>query len=224
MRAEDDSGKGSKRANDLGPTGRRVQENLRKLRESEPGLSTYRLSERLERLGRKITPGGITSIETGERPRRVDVDDLVALALALGVNPDRLLLPADDSNDDVALTSTVTVGRREAWSWARGSEPLFEADAVIHGEEAAAERLRTAMARDPLDQGVSEFQRRVSPPQEIRVTHHSAMQAALRVELLIELVVTGQQARDQSRGSLNRALDRLRLEIEDLIGDDDGER
>jgi len=66
---------------------------------------------------------GLSRIERFER--RVDVDDLVALAIALGTTPTRLMLPRDNSpGTDVALTSEVTVPANLAWSWARGDAPL----------------------------------------------------------------------------------------------------
>lgn len=67
------------------------------------------LSARLSKLGRPILPSGITKIEQGSR--RVDVDDLVALAVALKVTPTRLLLgpPPTDGPDDPA--------HEEAWEW-----------------------------------------------------------------------------------------------------------
>ena len=48
------------------------------------------LSAKLEELGRPILPSGITKIEQGAR--RVDADDLIAIATALEVSPTRLLL------------------------------------------------------------------------------------------------------------------------------------
>lgn len=54
------------------------------------------LSRKLAEMGREIPPLGLRRIETGER--RVDVDDLVALALALDLSPLALLLPTDTSS------------------------------------------------------------------------------------------------------------------------------
>ena len=58
---------------------------IRRQREREQ-LSLQDLSDRLESaVGRPILPSGISKIEQGDR--RVDVDDLVALADALGTAP-----------------------------------------------------------------------------------------------------------------------------------------
>jgi transcriptional regulator with XRE-family HTH domain len=73
---------------DIGATGRRVAENVRRLRLARE-LSLRDLSAKLAELGRPILPSGLLKIEHGQR--RVDVDDLAALAEVLGVLPGRLL-------------------------------------------------------------------------------------------------------------------------------------
>lgn len=78
------------------------------------------LSAELDRLGHPLLASGVTKVENGER--RVDVGDLVALALALGVSPLTLLLPAEPG--EVALTPEVRAGWRAAWRWAVGEAPL----------------------------------------------------------------------------------------------------
>lgn len=72
----------------LGAAGREVAARVRQVRELRR-LSVRELSERLERVGRPILPSGVTKIEQGAR--RVDVDDLVALANALEVLPERFV-------------------------------------------------------------------------------------------------------------------------------------
>jgi transcriptional regulator with XRE-family HTH domain len=67
--------------------------NLKQIRQ-ERGVSYAELGRRLRALLHPILDTGIMKIEKGER--RVDVDDLVALALALGVTPNRLILPDMD--------------------------------------------------------------------------------------------------------------------------------
>lgn len=111
----------------LGPIGRYVISNLEYLRNAR--RLTYReLSERLSRLGRPIPTLGLSRIEKGDR--RVDVDDLVALAVALGVNPSALLLPSGERGnprvpaDVIALTSELQVKLTDAWEWADGQAPV----------------------------------------------------------------------------------------------------
>ena len=61
-------------------------------------MSLQELSDRLTQVGRPILPSGLSKIESGDR--RVDVDDLVGIAAALGVMPDRLLRYADGTPMD----------------------------------------------------------------------------------------------------------------------------
>jgi len=83
------------------------------------------LSARLAELGRPILPNGISRIEQGER--RVDVDDLVALALALDVSPNALLMPDKaNRNIEIKLTSTFTVSASDVWNWACGKTPFLQ--------------------------------------------------------------------------------------------------
>jgi hypothetical protein len=67
--------------------------------------------------------------------RRVTVDELVDLAVALNVSPNRLLLPGDiepaevaahleTDQEPLALTPSLTVEPTAAWAWAAGDEPL----------------------------------------------------------------------------------------------------
>ncbi|MGW1071525.1 helix-turn-helix domain-containing protein [Streptomyces sp. NPDC002537] len=77
-----------------GPVGDIVRRNVRRLR-AERRLTTERLAEHLrQHTGRSIPASGITRLEGGQR--RVDVDDLVALATVLGVTPAQLLEPPTD--------------------------------------------------------------------------------------------------------------------------------
>src|SRR6185437_4958271 len=64
---------------ELGPTGRRVAEAIRRIRRGpEQEISTAELSRRLTALGQPVPDTSITKTEQGTR--RVDVDDLVAFA------------------------------------------------------------------------------------------------------------------------------------------------
>ena len=103
---------------DLGPIGVNVTHSVRQFREARR-LGYAELSRKLAEMGRDIPPLGLRRIESGER--RVDVDDLVALALALDVSLLALLLPIDTSR-------LVPFGRQwdaeTMWMWATGSNPL----------------------------------------------------------------------------------------------------
>ena len=77
---------------ELGEVGHTVKAQVRRLREQRE-LSLQALSDRLETVGRPILASGLSKIEAGTR--RVDVDDLVALAEALGTTPDDLLTASE---------------------------------------------------------------------------------------------------------------------------------
>ena len=85
-------------------------------------MTSRDLSDRLSRLGQPILPSGLTKLDKGER--RVDVDDLVALAIALEVSPNMLLLPPEADGQEVELTPNMAATGSEAWAWACGDAPL----------------------------------------------------------------------------------------------------
>lgn len=119
-----------------------VSGNVRMLRERR-GLTRPQLSERLSDLGRPLLATGLAKIEDGTR--RVDVDDLMALAIALNVSPPRLLLPSVASDEPVRLTPKVEVSSSWAWSWAEGEGPVSpdfseEEDEAYHRERPAGLR------------------------------------------------------------------------------------
>ncbi|MFJ7242839.1 helix-turn-helix domain-containing protein [Streptomyces olivaceus] len=80
----------------IGDTTRHVGRTVRDLRERH-GISTTALAERMTALGRRITQSGVTRLETGQR--RIDVDDVAALAAVLGVRPAALLPRTPEERD-----------------------------------------------------------------------------------------------------------------------------
>lgn len=77
----------------IGPTGDAVRRNIKLLRIARR-MSTVKLSEALRQIGQPIPATGITRIEKGER--RVDVDDLTAIAFVFKVAAaDLLMLPPE---------------------------------------------------------------------------------------------------------------------------------
>lgn len=105
---------------DLGPTGETVRSNVRRLRMNS-GLSAVALAQLLTDHGRPHSQNSISRIETGKK--RVDVDDLVALAVVLGVAPTTLLLPPT-AEGRTELTGAGEVSAHDAWRWADGQWPL----------------------------------------------------------------------------------------------------
>lgn len=91
------------------------------------GWSFARLSRELARTGRDIPSLGLSRIESGDR--RVDVDDLTALAITFEVSPISLLMPPSDDPDEYTRISgtdkfPVSVTNKRVWSWLNGSYPL----------------------------------------------------------------------------------------------------
>ena len=107
---------------EMGPIGSTVAEQVRLHRE-RVGMSYAELSRQLLKDGRIIPPLGLSRIEAGLR--RVDADDLVSLAVALGVSPISLLLPAGTSQDaEVRITGARTAKAERVWGWLSASYPL----------------------------------------------------------------------------------------------------
>lgn len=140
----------SKKRIPLGPTGETVRENFVRLR----GAMQYKeLSERLAQVGRPIPPLGLRRIEAGER--RVDADDLMALAMVFGVNTNALLLPHFVYEREVEVTG----GRRKylqwgLWAWAEGKTAL-------DGDEESVQRYRVDGLPVYMEYGLTEATRKL---------------------------------------------------------------
>ena len=103
-----------------GPVGEHLAGCLRRIRESRHVTYTE-LTKRLEQLRHPIPILGLRRIERGER--RVDVDDLVALARALHVPPVLLLFPVESADPVVELVPGVVAEPLEALAWFVGDGP-----------------------------------------------------------------------------------------------------
>ncbi|WP_280317595.1 AIPR family protein [Nocardia wallacei] len=104
-----------KKVDALGPTGVRVGERLRELRHAR-GLTLNALAAKLEEAGRPIDWSALAKMEKGQR--RIDVDDLLALALALNAPPNWLLFSHNENETSLQLTPAVQLSTLAAWSWA----------------------------------------------------------------------------------------------------------
>lgn len=111
---------------DLGPIGDNVAKAVKWFRDDVRHLSYAELSRKLAERGREIPPLGLRRIESGDR--RVDADDLIALALALGVSPLALLLSAEDGP---VLEGGKPYPAEQIWKWATGEHPLLGSDDVL---------------------------------------------------------------------------------------------
>ena len=110
---------GSKEA---GPAARLIAANLRRVRQ-ERGLGYAELARRLRAIGHPVADTALLKTEKGDR--KATVDDLVALAVALGTTPNRLLLPGLD--DDPLEGEPAPWGKEtplSLWAWATGELPL----------------------------------------------------------------------------------------------------
>lgn len=120
---------------EAGETGKRTAVNLAEVRDSRH-MSQAELAGRMIEIGRPMSASVVSKTE--KQDRRIDVDDLVAFAVALDTTPNRLLLTGGvDERRDVELTSEVRLSEMAAWRWANGEEPLPSA-----GDDSPARRLR----------------------------------------------------------------------------------
>ncbi|MEV0683403.1 Z1 domain-containing protein [Nocardia sp. NPDC050378] len=110
----------AKQVGALGPTGIRLSKRVQDLRQAR-GLTLGTLARRLGDLGRPIDLSALAKVEKGQR--RVDVDDLVALALALDVSPNWLLLPDNASHEQIELAERFRLTSSDAWEWAVRDQP-----------------------------------------------------------------------------------------------------
>lgn len=120
--AADEIKRESRQVNGVGPMGMIVASNVARLRNAR-GLTTVQLSKLMADAGRPITASSITKLELGQR--KVDVDDLMVLALVLRVSPTGLLLPPNaEPTNTVDITPDETYTNDVAWNWLLGIAPL----------------------------------------------------------------------------------------------------
>jgi transcriptional regulator with XRE-family HTH domain len=141
----DDEKRRTRPAAQYGPTAAVVAENVQRFRRRRE-LSIYQLSAALKKAGRPITPAAVGKIE--RQQRQVTVDDLMALAVVLQVNPAMLLLPPTIKGD-IELSGGVQVPAIKAWDWFRKDMPL----SVPEGDDGTA----IVEFRLGLPQGIRKF-------------------------------------------------------------------
>ncbi|MBL5973686.1 MAG: hypothetical protein D3X82_07970 [Candidatus Leucobacter sulfamidivorax] len=113
---------------DLGPTGLRVAENVAQER-NRLNLTYAALEKRLEDSHHRIPALGIRRIEA--RARRVDVDDLIALSVALNVSPIDLLFRSDGSRP-AATGLPKYASAEDAIAWAKQNADLSRPSLMKH--------------------------------------------------------------------------------------------
>lgn len=148
------SGGSRERGNPIGPTGRAVGQNIKRLR-VDRGWTQADLSAELTRRGQPIPVASIGRIESADR--RVEVDDLVALSAALGVSPLAILLPhTRQANDGVELTGAGKTYAFGAWLWGVSGVPVTMDGSVEDMESEAnyaMNRSRPWWLRIPMPEG-----------------------------------------------------------------------
>jgi transcriptional regulator with XRE-family HTH domain len=106
---------------EIGLTGETVRANINRLRR-EKKMTLRDLSDHMTQVVRPMAHNTISEIERGAR--RVDVDDLMALAAALGVSPIALLMPPTAYPDKTANTTVGAVTAHRLWQWLTAETPL----------------------------------------------------------------------------------------------------
>lgn len=173
-----------KRRVQLGHSGEQVRLNVRRLRE-RLGLSQSQLARLTVATNRPLAATAINEIENGAR--RVDVDDLMALTGALGVNPNALLMPDRAGNDyDVELSGIGMVNSSRAWQWARGYAPIRDVSGESSNEHTADNARATFRMR---------IEPRALPPRDAVLADRAKWINDQTIELALELEAAG-NARD----------------------------
>ncbi|WP_431881547.1 helix-turn-helix domain-containing protein [Micromonospora chalcea] len=148
----------------------RVGQSVAELRRAR-GLTTRALSDRLDEIGRRIPQSSLSKIEAGKRA--VDVDDLVALAIALRTTPNRLLFGPRAGIEPVSLTPTYTTTGHRAWAWANGEYPLT-----------------STYPKDMIPEEVWDEWNRSAHPVDFRLRRsHPAARAARRLAAMVDAFV-----------------------------------
>ncbi len=147
-----------------GATTETVRANLVRLRTGRR-LGHTALSAKLEELGRPISTLGLRRLEQGAR--RIDVDDLFALAVALGVSPVTLLLP-NAADGDERVEATGVDGKLDAerlWAWLFMHEPLDPEESTLEYRLTA----RPAWKRRELEANTRYVEAKLSGDSELSV-------------------------------------------------------
>lgn len=188
-----------------GAVAERVRDSIKRIRQDR-GLTGAQLAALLGALGRPTLGTTVNKIETGAR--RVDVDDLVAIALALNTTPNRLLLndPADQ-RDQIEMAPEVTARGLQAWAWANGEQTLLPACEPLGQGDVTFEELQR------------EYLRHAQPP-----APHPALEAIDELRSAVGVFIgwvdeharTRQRQPDSGESGSEVPLDRLVLSAENL--------
>ncbi|MFD7846107.1 Z1 domain-containing protein [Nocardia sp. NPDC059764] len=166
----------AKQVGALGPTGTRLSHRVQHLRRAQ-GLTLGALARRLGEVGRPIDLSSLAKVEKGQR--RVDVDDLIALALALDVSPNWLLLPGTLTGDLLELAERSRRTDGDAWHWAIRDQPRGALPHAAHSPETRNSPAGQAAAPAQRDQRVDRSSAGLPQATQARIALHRAVIADL---------------------------------------------
>ena len=172
----------------LDVTGQHVREAVKNLRKAA-GLTHQQVCDRA---GGAISPTAISDIERGVR--KVDVDDLMHLALALDVSPLDLLLPERTDPGVHPITGATARQTRELWAWATEGGALTGPGATMRWQ--VLNTLRTTLERQSRE-------------------HTERMNEIAHWQRLVRILTEARDTDDGARGTyLRRRLDEARENLE----------
>lgn len=129
------------------------------------------LATRVSDLGVPMRFNTVSRLENGSRS--ADVEELLALAVALGASPNRLLLGEQAGDESLPLTPNLSVSARQAWLWAAGEAPLPNDGIPVFGDSDFRQENRP---HDPPDEtSVREVE---DHAEEIKRVHQAMIRAA----------------------------------------------
>ncbi|MGO2937975.1 MAG: helix-turn-helix domain-containing protein [Glutamicibacter arilaitensis] len=168
------------RGREIGATGATLASNLKRLRGDMPLRD---LEKALTALDVKISASGLQKIESGAR--RVDADEIIALSIALNVNPNALLLPNFSGEVDVSneiSTNLEGLTGETVWHWADGYKalPVQKTIKALQGEISLDER-EVSKAKARRDEA---FQAKVRPESEVREVREFLVSVARKLVTL----------------------------------------
>ncbi|WP_416444683.1 hypothetical protein AB3K78_15385 [Leucobacter sp. HNU] len=144
---------------DLGPTGKTVAVNIARRREAL-NLSYVALEQRLIKAGQRIPALGLRRIEA--RARKVDVDELLALAFALECTPTFLLSPLDPEAPVTAIKDGELIWE-EKRAWLQGKAKLTPSSLAHFWERESLSQDAVISASEYLLRAVESGQRSPKP-------------------------------------------------------------
>lgn len=208
-----------------GPTAERVAQNIRRIRRVR-NLDQKEVSALLKAIGRPMLPTVLSKIERGER--RIDVDDLVAIALVLNVSPVALLLPPESGDRRIKLTDGHEVPSRTAWQWAEGQrtamdyEPGPIATTGPGGDPAIA--LEKLEREQEFERQQTEYLALTRPLERQRGAAHQAVRLGRNLADVIEDIVAPEAGADRNVLEVRvrmakRRYAQLGLELDEIIDD-----